>query len=63
MSDEKWQKVDAVLRKQESGAVVKAGGPDTPLAPIDEKIEAIRNKELFSDEADRRTYLEQIVTG
>jgi hypothetical protein len=46
MSDDKWEKADAMLRKQAGGAVVKTGGADTPLAPISEKIEAIRKQEL-----------------
>ena len=46
MSEDKWEKTDAMLRKQTSGAVVKAGGADTPLAPINEKIESIRKQEL-----------------
>jgi hypothetical protein len=46
MSDDKWEKADALLKKQETGAVVKVGGAETPLAPINEKIESIRKQEL-----------------
>ena len=46
MSDDKWEKADAIARKQADGTVVKAHGSDTPLAPINEKIEAIRKQEM-----------------
>lgn len=47
MSDEKWGKVDAVLRKQEGGPVVKAGSVESnPLAPISQQIEEIRQQQL-----------------
>lgn len=47
MSDDKWEKTHAIVHKHESGtAVVKTGGAETPLATINEKIEAIRHQEL-----------------
>jgi ABC-type transporter Mla MlaB component len=46
MSDDKWDKVDTIMRKQEGAAVTKTGGTDNPLAPINQQIETIRKKEL-----------------
>jgi hypothetical protein len=46
MSDDKWEKVDSIARKQDSGGVVKVGGAENPLTPINQKIEAIRKQEL-----------------
>lgn len=46
MSDDKWDKVDAIMRKQEGAAITRPGGPDNPLAPISKQIEAIRKQEL-----------------
>ena len=46
MSDDKWDQVNAIMRKQESGSVVKVGGADNPLAPISQQIDAIHKQEL-----------------
>jgi len=47
MSDEKWEKANAALQKQQGGAVMKTGATDNnPLAPIKQQIENIRQQEL-----------------
>jgi hypothetical protein len=46
MTDNKWEKADAILRKQAGGTLAKPAGADAPLAPINEKIEAIRKQEI-----------------
>jgi hypothetical protein len=45
MSDDKWGKVDAIVRQQEQ-AIASTGISDKPLAPINEQIDAIQNQEL-----------------
>jgi translation elongation factor EF-G len=46
MADDKWGQVNAIMRKQESGSVVKVSAADTPLAPINQQIDKIRQQEL-----------------
>jgi hypothetical protein len=66
MSENKWDKVDSLLRRQEQGAVTKSEASDNLLAPINPQIEIIRQQELdligrFKRNAiDRRAALEAL---
>lgn len=44
MENNKWEKVDAIARKQEQA--LSPGVSEPPLAPINDQIETIRNQEL-----------------
>jgi hypothetical protein len=65
MSDNKWEKVDSLLRKEEHKTIPSTGRSD-PLSPINDKIETIRKQELdiigrFKRNAiDRRAALEAL---
>jgi hypothetical protein len=63
---EKWDSVEALFKRQQTGLGTTSPNADTPLAPINEKIENIRKQELdiigrFQRNAiDRRAALEAL---
>jgi hypothetical protein len=46
VSDNKWEQVDALLRKDQHKAITSPPAHSDPLGPINDKIETIRKQEL-----------------